>query len=67
MTQTVPYCEPCRESRKREIAMITSNKGKGKAKVNNWSAVFGDEDDEEEDEWGGGEPGIIKVSFSLTL
>lgn len=35
---------------------------KGKGKADEWDDGDDDDDDESADEWGGGEPGIIKVS-----
>ncbi|TXT04894.1 hypothetical protein VHUM_03977 [Vanrija humicola] len=67
MSQTIPYCETCREERNAEIAAIkayrASVKGKGKGKASAWDD---DSDDEEEiDEWGRGEPGIIKPDITF--
>ena len=61
MDQSVPYCSTCKQQREAQLATIQElrrkRKGKGKAKA--W--MSDDESSEEEDEWGGGEPGIIKV------
>jgi NAD-dependent histone deacetylase SIR2 len=57
MSQTIPYCPICRKNRDTELEAIRSkpkSKGKGKAQ-------WGSESEDEESEWGGGEPGIMKV------
>lgn len=67
MSQTIPYCETCREERNAEIAAIkayrASLKGKGKGKASEWDDS--DDDDDEIDEWGRGEPGIIKPDITF--
>jgi hypothetical protein len=57
MSQTIPYCPVCRKTRDAELEVLKSKpKSKGKAK-----AQWGSESEDEESEWGGGEPGIMKV------
>lgn len=71
MSQQIPYCGSCREicaaereARRayREKLKKLKAKAKGKSKADEWDDGDDDEDDESADEWGGGEPGIIKVS-----
>jgi len=57
MAQTIPYCPICRKTRDAGLEALKSkpkSKGKGKAQ-------WGSENEDEENEWGGGEPGIMKV------
>jgi hypothetical protein len=62
MSQTIPYCPICRKTRDTELEAIKSKpKSKGKAK-----AQWGSESEDEENGWGGGEPGIMKVRFPIT-
>lgn len=68
MALEIPYCGRCRETRQAELALLrdrrakaNASKGKGKAKATEWDDDL-DDDDMELSEWGGGEPGIIKVS-----
>jgi NAD-dependent histone deacetylase SIR2 len=66
MSQTVPFCPICRKNRDVELQTLKSkskSNGKGKGKASGW----GSESDEEESEWGGGEPGIMKVHYSSFL
>jgi NAD-dependent histone deacetylase SIR2 len=57
MSQTIPYCPICRTTRDTELEVLKSKpKSKGTAK-----AQWGSESEDEENEWGGGEPGIMKV------
>lgn len=65
MASQIPYCGTCRKTRDEEIQRIKAHrearrKEKGKAKARDW----GSDSDSDEDipEWGGGLPGIIKVS-----
>jgi len=65
MASQIPYCGICRQARDAEIEMAKGmkearRKEKGKGKAKDWG---GSESDEEVDEWGGGLPGIMKVSF----
>ena len=67
MSKTIPYCEPCVLSRQEEVNRIKALKEerrkakKGKGKATGWGSGSESEDGDEEDKWGGGEPGIIKV------
>jgi NAD-dependent histone deacetylase SIR2 len=60
MASKIPYCNDCRE---RRDAKSVKKKDKGKGKAQN-KTRWGQDDHEDEDEndWGGGEPGIMKVS-----
>lgn len=58
MRQQVPKCGRCEEERAAARAYVKSLGGKGKGKAHN---LWDDADEDEEDEWGGGEPGIMKV------
>lgn len=71
MSQEIPYCGSCsekcaaeREARKayREKLKKLKAKTKGSGKANEWDDDDDEDDDESADQWGGGEPGIIKVS-----
>ena len=68
MSKTIPYCEPCllvqqEEAARRQAIKDARRKAKkGKSKASGWGSGSGSESDGEEDKWGGGEPGIIKVS-----
>lgn len=71
MSQEIPYCGSCsekcaaeREARKayREKLKKLKAKTKGSGKANEWDDGDEEDDDESADQWGGGEPGIIKVS-----
>lgn len=65
MRQEVPKCSVCRAEREAARAYEKSASAKGKPKVKG-GMIWGDEE-EEENEWGGGEPGIMKVSYFLRL
>ncbi|OCF30402.1 NAD-dependent histone deacetylase SIR2 [Kwoniella heveanensis BCC8398] len=68
MAQKIPFCGTCRQQRDAELEIKRAQKqakkkSKGKAK-----ASWDDEDEDEtgeEDEWGGGEPGIIKPDITF--
>lgn len=67
MSQQIPYCGPCRQQRDAELAAIkdaesTRKRDKGKGRAKGWGSGSDSADEEEADEWGGGPPGIIKVS-----
>jgi NAD-dependent histone deacetylase SIR2 len=71
MASQIPYCGSCRQEREAELLAIKANKeerrkagGKGKAK--GWGSGSESEEDEV-DEWGGGEPGIIKVRLGRAV
>ncbi|OXG14401.1 NAD-dependent histone deacetylase SIR2 [Cryptococcus neoformans Tu259-1] len=74
MSQQIPYCGSCREicaaereARRayREKLKKLKAKAKGKSKADEWDDGDDDEDDESADEWGGGEPGIIKPDITF--
>jgi hypothetical protein len=65
MRQEVPKCSVCRAEREAAKAYEKSASAKGKPKARG-GMLWGDEE-EEETEWGGGEPGIMKVSYSPAL
>lgn len=65
MSQTIPFCDLCRATRAEELARSQAakkarRKAKGKGKAPGWGSSGSESS--EEDEWGGGEPGIMKVS-----
>jgi len=65
MASEIPYCGICKQKRDEELEMAKGMKEarrreKGKGKAKDWG---GTESDEEVDEWGGGLPGIMKVSY----
>ncbi|TYJ55473.1 hypothetical protein B9479_003863 [Cryptococcus floricola] len=70
MAQTIPYCEPCkaqcaqehaaRKTYKEQLKKLKA-KANGKGKASAWEQE--ESDDESGDEWGGGEPGIIKATL----
>lgn len=69
MSSQIPYCGPCRQARNTESVAIRSykaarRKGKGKAKAD-WDDGATDTDSGEDDEWGGGEPGIMKPDITF--
>ncbi|WVR04783.1 hypothetical protein IAU60_001795 [Kwoniella sp. DSM 27419] len=66
MAQKVPYCGLCKAKRQAELdakakadTLSKKTKGKGKAKWDNDSMT------DETDEWGGGEPGIMKPDITF--
>lgn len=68
MEQRIPYCPTCREVRDKEIEAIKAyrasvKKSRPKSKAQGWDS--GEESEEEIDEWGGGEPGIIKPDITF--
>ena len=68
MSSRIPYCGSCQQKCQAEIAAKRAKKAarrnaKGKAKAE-WDSDGSDGGDE--DEWGGGEPGIMKVCGSHT-
>ncbi|ODN87740.1 NAD-dependent histone deacetylase SIR2 [Cryptococcus wingfieldii CBS 7118] len=74
MAQTIPYCEPCKAQCAQEHAVRKTYKeqlkklkakanGKGKGKASAWEQE--ESGDESGDEWGGGEPGIIKPDITF--
>ena len=68
MSSQIPYCGTCRQKRETELVAIkdykaASRKDKGKGKAKGWGS--GTDDSSEVDEWGGGDPGIIKVSGEM--
>jgi NAD-dependent histone deacetylase SIR2 len=73
MSQSVPYCQPCRQSRNLELEQIKAEKAarrkaKGKGRAKGWgSGSDAGSSDEEEGEWGKGEPGIMKVGLIFGL
>lgn len=65
MSSSIPYCGECRQRREAEIAAKKAvkegkRKDKGKGRANGWGS--GSDESEEDDEWAGGLPGIMKVS-----
>ncbi|KAL0240388.1 hypothetical protein I308_106639 [Cryptococcus tetragattii IND107] len=74
MSQEIPYCGSCsekcaaeREARKayREKLKKLKAKTKGSGKANEWDDGDEEDDDESADQWGGGEPGIIKPDITF--
>ncbi|KIR52085.1 NAD-dependent histone deacetylase SIR2 [Cryptococcus gattii Ru294] len=74
MSQEIPYCGSCsekcaaeREARKayREKLKKLKAKTKGSGKANEWDDDDEEDDDESGDQWGGGEPGIIKPDITF--
>ncbi|KAI9636209.1 DHS-like NAD/FAD-binding domain-containing protein [Dioszegia hungarica] len=63
MRQEVPKCSVCRAEREAARAYEKSASAKGKPKVKG-GMIWGDEE-EEENEWGGGEPGIMKPDITF--
>lgn len=67
MSQTIPYCEYCRDERASEIAAIKAyraskkSKSKSKSKTDSWDDS---DSDDEIPEWAG-EPGIIKPDITF--
>lgn len=61
MSQSIPYCDRCREERAAEIAAIKAYRAQVNKNKKDW-----EKSDDEVDEWDG-EPGIIKVGVGGVL
>lgn len=70
MSQTVAACPVCQHAREEELARLAAikdakrqskTKAKGKGRAHGWGSGSDSDSDTEEDGWGGGEPGLMKV------
>lgn len=64
MEQRIPYCPTCREVRDTEIAAIKDYRARVKRRKPT-SKAWEEDSDDEIDEWGDGEPGIIKPDITF--
>lgn len=69
MSSQIPFCGICREERDKEVSRIkahkeSKSKDKGKGKAKGWES---ESDSEPMGEWGGGEPGIMKVCCLMNI
>lgn len=67
MSSRIPFCGPCRQQRNDDVAKIrqykaSQRKSKGKKPKTSWDV---ETESSEEDEWGNGEPGIMKPDITF--